>query len=65
MSPSKSYQIFEIHPHYLRQIKQESDYLAIRSGSGPLCDICIRAGSHFHARRVLAVASALPQHATL
>lgn len=44
---------------------QESDYLAIRSGSKPLCDICIGGGSNFHARGVLAVASILPQQHTV
>lgn len=46
-------------------IKQESDYLAIRSGSEPLCDICIGGGSHSHARGVLAVGSSLAQQHTL
>lgn len=61
----ESYQIFEIHSYHHRRIKQESDYLAIRSGSEALCGICIRGGSHFHARRVLAVAPTLPQPNTL
>lgn len=54
ISLPESYQISEIHSYYHRRIKQESDYLAIRSGSEPLCDICISGGNHFHARRVLA-----------
>ncbi len=59
ISLPESYQISEIHSYYHRRIKQESDYFAIRSGSEPLCDICMRGGSHFHARRVLAVAPIL------
>ena len=64
ISQPESYQILEIHSNNHRRIKQESDYLVIRSGSEPLCDICIRGGSHFHARRVLAVATSLPQNNT-
>lgn len=46
-------------------IKQESDYFAIRSGSEPLCDICIGEASHSHARGVLAVFSSLAQQDAL
>lgn len=49
---SESYQISEIHSRHDRMIKRERDYLAIRSGSEPLCDICSGGGSHFHARGV-------------
>lgn len=65
ISRPESHQIFQIHSFHQRGIKQESDYLAIRSGSEPLCDICIRGGSHFHARRVLAVPPTPSRRGTL
>lgn len=64
-SRRESYQISEITFSLSEEDQQESDYLAIRSGSEPLCDICIRGGSHSHAKRALAVAPALPRRNAL